>query len=96
MLILGESGQAKNWSRMPFIRTAPEPIPLDQGQLRGVPETLLEAELFGHEKGAFTGALRQRRGRFEMAHRGTLVSRRDRGDFPVVQVKLCGCCRNGS
>ncbi len=53
-----------------------------------LPETLLESELFGHEKGSFTGAAGQRKGRFEQANKGTLFLD-EIGDVPMsMQVKL--------
>jgi two-component system response regulator HydG len=52
------------------------------------PETLLESEIFGHEKGAFTGALRQKAGRFEQAHRGTVFLDEIGEISPSAQIKL--------
>jgi DNA-binding NtrC family response regulator len=89
LLILGETGVGKEWlarsihsasrrSRSPFIAV----------NCAAVPESLLESELFGHEKGSFTGAIKARRGLFELAHEGTLFLD-EIGDLPFhLQVKL--------
>ena len=89
VLISGESGTGKELVANAIHRSSPR---RDQALIKvscaALPETLLEAELFGHEKGAFTGALKQRRGRFELAHKGTLFLDEIGEISPVVQVKL--------
>ncbi|MGQ0665808.1 MAG: sigma-54-dependent transcriptional regulator [Nitrospiraceae bacterium] len=89
ILIVGESGTGKELAANAVHQNSPRrDYPLIKVSCAALPETLLEAELFGHEKGAFTGALRQRRGRFEMANRGTLFLDEVGEISPVVQVKL--------
>ena len=89
LLILGETGVGKEWlgraihtggarKKQPFVAVNPAALP----------EQLLESELFGHEKGSFTGATKARRGAFELAHGGTLFLD-EIGDMPVhLQIKL--------
>ncbi|MEQ1562213.1 MAG: sigma-54 dependent transcriptional regulator, partial [Nitrospiraceae bacterium] len=88
-LILGESGTGKELvANAIHQNSARSQYPLIKVSCAALPETLLEAELFGHEKGAFTGAMKQRRGRFELAHRGTLFLDEIGEISPIIQVKL--------
>ena len=89
VLIVGESGTGKELvANAIHVNSARHQHALIKVSCAALPETLLEAELFGHEKGAFTGALRQRCGRFELAHQGTLFLDEIGEISPVVQIKL--------
>ncbi len=89
VLLLGESGTGKEL----FARSLHAFSPRAEGPFvaincAAIPETLLETELFGHEKGAFTGATARKPGRFELAHRGTLFLD-EIGDLPLgLQAKI--------
>jgi len=73
VLILGETGTGKELiAKAIHMNSARSKGPLIEVNCAAIPDTLIESELFGHEKGAFTGALRQHRGRFEEANNGTI------------------------
>jgi two-component system response regulator AtoC len=73
VLVSGETGTGKELVATVLHRNSTYSSgPLIKVNCAALPETLLESELFGHEKGAFTGAVAQRKGRFELAHKGTI------------------------
>jgi len=89
VLLLGESGTGKELlARAVHDQSARAGKPFIAINCAAIPETLLESELFGHEKGAFTGAHKQTLGKIEMADKGTLFLD-EIGDLPLpLQVKL--------
>ncbi|MBI1823158.1 MAG: sigma-54-dependent Fis family transcriptional regulator, partial [Nitrospirae bacterium] len=89
VLVLGESGTGKEIvAREIHKRSTRSTKPFVTVNCASLAETLLESELFGHEKGAFTGALFQKNGRFELANGGTLFLDEIGEISPAIQVKL--------
>ena len=89
VLVNGENGTGKELVANAIHLQSPRKNgPFIKVNCAALPETLLETELFGHERGAFTGAIRQRKGRFELANGGTLFLDEVGEIFPAVQVKL--------
>jgi len=88
-LLLGESGTGKELLARALHNLSPRAkCPFVAINCAAIPDTLLEAELFGHEKGAFTGAVKQTQGKFEVADTGTLFLD-EIGDMPLpLQAKL--------
>jgi DNA-binding NtrC family response regulator len=89
VLISGESGTGKELVAQTIHELSPrQSFPFVAINCAAIPETLLESEIFGHEKGAFTGAHDRRTGVFELAHRGTLFLDEIAEMQPATQVKL--------
>ena len=89
VLVWGESGTGKELVAQMIHQLSPRAhMPFVPLNCAAIPETLLESEIFGHEKGAFTGAFERREGCFELADRGTLFLDEIAEMTPATQVKL--------
>src|SRR2546427_4823324 len=89
ILIRGETGTGKELiARAIYQHSERAQVPFIAINCAAIPETLLESELFGHERGAFTGAEARRIGRFEQAHQGTIFLDEIGDMTPGTQIKL--------
>jgi DNA-binding NtrC family response regulator len=96
VLLSGESGTGKELVTNLLHHLSPRSDrPLVKVNCAAIPETLLEAELFGYEKGAFTGALQQKKGRFDLAHEGTLFLDEVADMSLTLQAKLLRFLQEG-
>lgn len=96
VLVRGESGTGKELVANAIHYNSPRSNgPFIKLNCAALPDTLLESELFGHEKGAFTGAINQRKGRFEQAHGGTIFLDEIGEISPTFQAKLLRVLQEG-
>jgi two-component system response regulator AtoC len=97
VLITGETGVGKELiAREIHLGSQRRDHPFVKVNCAAIPETLLESELFGYEKGAFTGAVTNKPGRFEIAHKGTILLD-EMGEIPLhLQAKLLGVIQDKS
>jgi len=96
VLIIGESGTGKELIANAIHYNSPRAsMPFIKVSCASLSEGIIESELFGHEKGAFTGAIASRKGRFEMAHQGTLFLDEVEDIPPATQIKLLRVLQEG-
>ena len=97
ILITGESGTGKELVARTIHELSPRArAPFVAVNCAAIPDTLLESEIFGHEKGAFTGALERRAGCFELAHQGTLFLDEIAEMSPAMQAKFLRILESGA